>query len=355
MAERFIDLRSDTVTRPTTAMRQAMFTAEVGDDVIGEDPTIHKLEALAAEMTGKEAALFVPSGTFGNQVAIMTHCRPGSEVIVSELGHIVQHEVGGAAVLAAVQLRTIWPRGSAITWAEIEPRIRRGDDIHYPDTGLIALENAVWDGNVQSIGEMAEIHEGARRLGIPIHLDGARIFNAAASLGVPAAAIARLTDSVMFCLSKGLAAPVGSMVAGSADFIRRARKMRKLMGGGMRQAGILAAAGIVALTEMVPRLTEDHRQARRLAEALAARPEIEVDLDRVKINMVFARFRPGSGPDAEERCVAALQRHGILTYPPEHGWIRFVTHNDVSAADIDHVIGSLAAVLAEARRGTAGR
>lgn len=351
MTERLIDLRSDTVTRPTPAMRQAMFTAEVGDDVIGEDPTIHRLEALAAEMTGREAALFVPSGTFGNQVCIMTHCRPGHEVIVSELGHIVQHEVGGAAVLSAVQLRTIWPRGSAITWAEIEPRIRRGDDIHFPDTGLIALENAVWDGTVQPLEEMAEIHENARRLGIPVHLDGARIFNAAASLDVPAAAIAHLADSVMFCLSKGLAAPVGSMVAGDADFIHRARKMRKLMGGGMRQAGILAAAGIVALTEMVPRLSEDHRQARRLAEALAARPELELAPNRVDINMVFARFRPGCGAEPEARFVAALRRRGILTYPPEGGRVRFVTHHDVNAADIDRVIASLDPALAEVRAG----
>jgi len=351
MTERFIDLRSDTVTRPTPAMRQAMFTAEVGDDVIGEDPTIHRLEALAAEMTGREAALFVPSGTFGNQVCIMTHCRPGHEVIVSELGHIVQHEVGGAAVLSAVQLRTVWPRGSAITWAEIEPRIRRDDDIHFPDTGLIALENAVWDGTVQPLEEMVEIHANARRLGIPVHLDGARIFNAAASLGVPAAAIACLADSVMFCLSKGLAAPVGSMVVGDAGFIHRARKMRKLMGGGMRQAGILAAAGIVALTEMVPRLSEDHRQARRLAEALAARPELELAPDRVDINMVFVRFRPGCGAEPEARFVAALRRLGILTYPPEGGRVRFVTHHDVTAADIDRVIARLEPALAEVRAG----
>jgi len=351
MTERFIDLRSDTVTRPTPAMRQAMFTAEVGDDVIGEDPTIHRLEALAAEMTGREAALFVPSGTFGNQVCIMTHCRPGHEVIVSELGHIVQHEVGGAAVLSAVQLRTVWPRGSAITWAEIEPRIRRDDDIHFPDTGLIALENAVWDGTVQPLEEMVEIHANARRLGIPVHLDGARIFNAAASLGVPAAAIACLADSVMFCLSKGLAAPVGSMVVGDAGFIHRARKMRKLMGGGMRQAGILAAAGIVALTEMVPRLSEDHHQARRLAEALAARPELELAPDRVDINMVFVRFRPGCGAEPEARFVAALRRLGILTYPPEGGRVRFVTHHDVTAADIDRVIASLEPALAEVRAG----
>ena len=351
MTERFIDLRSDTVTRPTPAMRQAMFTAEVGDDVIGEDPTIHRLEALAAEMTGREAALFVPSGTFGNQVCIMTHCRPGHEVIVSELGHIVQHEVGGAAVLSAVQLRTVWPRGSAITWAEIEPRIRRDDDIHFPDTGLIALENAVWDGTVQPLEEMVEIHANARRLGIPVHLDGARIFNAAASLGVPAAAIACLADSVMFCLSKGLAAPVGSMVVGDAGFIHRARKMRKLMGGGMRQAGILPAAGIVALTEMVPRLSEDHHQARRLAEALAARPELELAPDRVDINMVFVRFRPGCGAEPEARFVAALRRLGILTYPPEGGRVRFVTHHDVTAADIDRVIARLEPALAEVRAG----
>ena len=350
MSQTIIDLRSDTVTRPTPAMRRAMFTAEVGDDVNGEDPTVNRLEALAAGMSGQEAALFVPSGTFGNQLAIMTHCRPGNELIVSELGHVVQHEVGGAAFLSGVQLRTVLPAGSDLSWPEIEPRIRHEEDIHYPDTGLVALENAVWDGNVTPLEEMAEICRGAHRYGIPVHLDGARLFNAAASLGISAADLAAPVDSVMFCLSKGLGAPVGSMLAGRADFIRRARKNRKLMGGGMRQAGILAAAGIVALEEMVPRLPEDHHQARRLAEALAARPELEVALARVKINMCWVRFRPGFGADPESRFVEALRRYGILTYPPHQGWLRFVTHADVPAAGVDRVIDSLEDALAEMGR-----
>jgi len=350
MSLSIIDLRSDTVTRPTPAMRRAIFEAQVGDDVNGEDPTVNRLEALAAGLSGKEAALFVPSGTFGNQLAIMTHCRPGNELIVSELGHIVQHEVGGAACLSGVQLRTVLPTGSDLAWSEIEPRIRHEEDIHYPDTGLVALENAVWDGNVTPLEEMAAICQGAHRYGIPVHLDGARLFNAAASLGTSAADLAGPVDSVMFCLSKGLGAPVGSMLAGRGDFIRRARKNRKLMGGGMRQAGILAAAGIVALEEMVSRLPEDHRQARRLAEAMAARPELEVALERLKINMCWVRFRPGHGPGPEARFAAALARRGILTYPPHLGWLRFVTHADVSAADIDRVIENLDAALAEVAR-----
>jgi len=339
MTERFIDLRSDTVTRPTPAMRQAMFTAEVGDDVIGEDPTIHKLEALAAEMTGKEAALFVPSGTFGNQVCIMTHCRPGHEVIVSELGHIVQHEVGGAAVLSAVQLRTIWPQASAITWAEIEPRVRRGDDIHFPDTGLIALENAVWDGTVQPLEEMAEVHENARRLGIPVHLDGARIFNAAASLGVSAAAIARLADSVMFCLSKGLAAPVGSMVAGDTDFIHRARKMRKLMGGGMRQAGVLAAAGLVALDTIPPLLAEDHEKIRRFVRFFQQYPFIRLDAAATQTNILVF------GVDHPRRSAADLLRLLAEQDVIASGFgdrIRLVAYRDITDAMVDRCLEILA-------------
>jgi threonine aldolase len=328
MAEKLIDLRSDTVTRPTLAMRQAMFDAEVGDDVIGDDPTVHRLEMRAAELLGKQAALFVPSGTFGNQVALMTHCRRGNEVILSESCHIVQHEVGGAAALAGVQLRTIAPHERALTWSEIEPRIRRGDDIHFPETALIALENALSDGSVQQ-------------------LDAAAIFNAATTLGVPASEIAANADSVMFCLSKGLGAPVGSMLVGETGFIARARKNRKLLGGGMRQVGILAAAGLVALRDGIGRLADDHRHARELAAAFSTRPELEVATDRVDINMVFLRFRPGHGADPEERFVAALRRHGVVTYPPEGGWLRFVTHLDVSPTDLGHTVAAIAPALAE--------
>jgi threonine aldolase len=347
MAEKLIDLRSDTVTRPTLAMRQAMFDAEVGDDVIGDDPTVHRLEMRAAELLGKQAALFVPSGTFGNQVALMTHCRRGNEVILSESCHIVQHEVGGAAALAGVQLRTIAPHERALTWSEIEPRIRRGDDIHFPETALIALENALSDGSVQQLDAAAEIAAGARRHALRVHLDGARIFNAATTLGVPASEIAANADSVMFCLSKGLGAPVGSMLVGETGFIARARKNRKLLGGGMRQVGILAAAGLVALRDGIGRLADDHRHARELAAAFSTRPELEVATDRVDINMVFLRFRPGHGADPEERFVAALRRHGVVTYPPEGGWLRFVTHLDVSPTDLGHTVAAIAPALAE--------
>jgi len=255
----YIDVRSDTVTWPTEAMRVAMASAPVGDDVYGDDPTMNELERLAAEMTGKEAAIFVPSGTFGNQLALFTWCPRGSEVILGEQCHIVQHEAGAAAVIAGVQTRTIFAPNGILPVDEIEARIR-GDDIHYPSTTLICLENAHSSGRVISLDSMKEVAALAKRYGLPIHLDGARLFNAAIALGVRAADIAAHVDSVMFCLSKGLCAPIGSMLAGPRDFIEKARRKRKIMGGGMRQVGILAAAGLVALKEMTGRLAEDHEK-----------------------------------------------------------------------------------------------
>jgi len=242
----YIDVRSDTVTWPTEAMRVAMASAPVGDDVYGDDPTMNELERLAAEMTGKEAAIFVPSGTFGNQLALFTWCPRGSEVILGEQCHIVQHEAGAASVIAGVQTRTIFAPNGILPVDEIEARIR-GDDIHYPSTTLICLENAHSSGRVISLDSMKEVAALAKRYGLPIHLDGARLFNAAIALGVRAADIAAHVDSVMFCLSKGLCAPIGSMLAGPRDFIEKARRKRKIMGGGMRQAGILAAAGLICV------------------------------------------------------------------------------------------------------------
>jgi len=347
MRQRYIDLRSDTVTMPTPEMRKAIFEAEVGDDVLQEDPSINSLENYAARLLGKEAALFVPSGTFGNQLAIFTHCRRSDEVVLSEHSHVVQHETGASAVIAAVQLRTFGPVLSYPEWPEIESRLRKGENIHYPHTGLIVLENALSDGEVMPLEEMEHIYREASGLKIPVHLDGARIFNAAAYLGVEARDIAAFTDSVMFCLSKGLCAPVGSLLTGRQDFIDRARHNRKIMGGGMRQAGFLAAAGLVALKTIVHTLGEDHRKAEILAALLTSGGLVEMKPSRIKINMFFIRFTEDKYIGLENRFVEILKKHGILTYPPEDGWIRFVTHHDVTFKDMELIEQKITRIFAE--------
>jgi threonine aldolase len=326
-----IDLRSDTVTRPTPAMRKAMYEAEVGDDVLGEDPTVNALEAEAAERLGKEAALLVPSGTFGNQLALFTHCPRGSEVVLSDECHIVQHEAGAAAIIAGVQLRVFSPASGVPAWEEVRPRIRCAPgDVHVPPTSLVALENALSNGQVLELSQLQAIAAGAHSCGVNVHMDGARIFNAALSLGVEASALAAPADSVMFCLSKGLCAPVGSMLTGRREFIDLARRRRKIMGGGMRQAGVLAAAGLVALRQMTQRLAEDHEKARLLGEAFARTGLFEVTPYPVRINMLFVRYR-GEHAGKEGRLVEELARRGIWCYPPSDGWVRLVTHYDVPA------------------------
>ncbi|WP_293759736.1 low-specificity L-threonine aldolase [uncultured Aquitalea sp.] len=340
----WIDFRSDTVTQPTPAMREAMMTAEVGDDVYGDDPTVARLEALAAERLGKEAALFVPTGNFGNQLAIFTHCQRGNEVILGDDCHIVWHETGGAAVIGGVQLRTIASRDGVLPPEEIEQRIRVGEDVHWPRTGLICLENAHSNGRVIPLDIMARTADIARRTGVPVHLDGARVFNAAAHLGCDVREITRHVDTVMCCLSKGLAAPVGSILAGSADFIRKARYNRKLLGGGWRQAGVLAAPGIIALTEMTERLAEDHANARYLAEQLAGMPCVEVALDDVHINMVWFRFT--ADIDVAE-LMAALGKAGIKANPPEAGRMRFVTHWQTDRAAVEALVEVMRDFLSE--------
>lgn len=334
-AQKLIDLRSDTVTRPTPRMRQAMYEAEVGDDVLQEDPTVNALEREAAERVGKEAALLVPSGTFANQLALFTHCRRGAEVILSDESHIVQHEAGAAAIIAGVQLRTFRLQNGLPRWQEIEPSIRKEENIHYPPTGLIALENALSNGEVLSLQDQEQICRGAHQHRVPVHADGARIFNAALALRTEAPRLAGCVDSLMFCLSKGLCAPVGSLLTGTREFIAEARKKRKIMGGGMRQAGILAAAGRVALQEMVERLGEDHQKARLLGEAFQRTGLFEVRPRPVKINMLFVRFLPEEHRGKEARLVEGLAAEGVLTYPPEDGWLRFMTHHDVSFEDIE--------------------
>ena len=342
----YIDLRSDTVTWPTPAMRSAMAKAPVGDDVYGDDPTINELEALAAGMVGKAAALFVPSGTFGNQLALFSWCPRGSEVILGEQCHIIQHEAGAASVIAGVQTRTVDAPDGMPGLGAIEARIR-GDDIHYPPTSLICLENAHSSGKVVSLSYMREVAALAKARGLPIHLDGARLFNAAAALGVPASDIAANADSVMFCLSKGLCAPVGSMLAGSKDFIDRARRRRKIMGGGMRQAGILAAAGIIALRDMSGRLAEDHEKARYMASLLAKLPGFEVDGNSLDINMVF--FKTPKGFDGAG-LVSRLAGKGVLINPPEGGLCRFVAHYWIKKEHIDKVVALLAEFAADGGR-----
>ena len=333
---RYIDLRSDTVTMPTAEMRKAMAEAEVGDDVYEDDPTLNRLQELAAHMTGKEAALFVPSGTFGNQLCVMTHTNRGDEVILGKDCHIVLHEVGGAAVIAGVQLRTLESKNGMLDPAQVEKAIRPGDDIHYPHTGLICVENAHGLGTAIPLDNLKTIKMIGERYGIPVHMDGARIFNAAVALGVDAKEIAACADSVMFCLSKGLAAPVGSMVAGTKQFIEKARKNRKLMGGGMRQAGILAAAGIIALEKMTKRLHIDHENAAYLADQLSRIPGVDVKAERLDIDMVF--FEMGSDVIPEQKLVDHFLKNGIKICGIEDGEWRFVTNVDVTREDIDFVL-----------------
>ncbi|MCD5330499.1 low-specificity L-threonine aldolase [Chromobacterium piscinae] len=340
----WIDFRSDTVTHPTPAMRRAMAEAEVGDDVYGDDPTVLRLEELAADKLGKEAALLVPSGTFGNQLALFTHCRRGDEVIVEDNSHIVWHEAGAAAVIAGAHLRTIEGDNGLMAVDAIERRIRIGDDIHEPRTGLICLENAHGNGRVLPLSAMADTAALAREHGVPVHLDGARVFNAAAHLGCDVREVTRHVDSVMACLSKGLAAPIGSILAGSADFIAQARRKRKLLGGGLRQAGVIAAPGILALSEMAARLDEDHQNARYLAEGLAKLPCVDIDPAGIHINLVWFRFN--ADIDAAE-LMSALKQAGFLANPPHQGAMRLVTHWQVGRADIDRLVDVMQRVLSD--------
>jgi len=348
-----IDIRSDTVTGPTAAMRKAMAEAEVGDDVYGDDPTINKLEKTGAELLGKEAAIFVPSGTFGNQLSLFTHCPRGTEVLLGEECHIIQHEAGAASVIAGVQTRTIPAKDGIISAHDLLTRLRK-QDLHAPPTSLICLENAHSMGKVVSLAAMDDVRKIADEWKLPVHLDGARIFNAAAALGCSAADIASRCDSVMFCLSKGLCAPVGSLVAGSKSFIGQARLKRKIMGGGMRQAGILAAAGLIALTEHLSLLAEDHKRARDLENALA---EIKgINVDKGNINMVFFRIKT-KNTDAES-FVNTFHNKGILINAPEkiiplHNsepgetelLFRFVTHYWIGDTELKTIVEASHAVF----------
>lgn len=334
-----IDLRSDTVTQPSAKMRKAMAEAETGDDVSREDPTVRKLEERAAEITGKEAALFTPSGTFANQLALFTWIPKGAAVYLSEYSHIIQHEAGASAHISNAFLRTFVPNnGHWAEWDDIAPRLQPLGGQHYAIPALICMENALSDGTVQPVSSMASVKIKAEQHNLPIHLDGARIFNAAVSHGIEAEAIAKQVDSLMFCISKGLGAPVGSLLCGTKDFIEKAFYKRKIMGGAMRQVGILAAAGLVALEEELPRLSEDHHMARELAACFAGFSSVfEVLTPIPDINMVFVRLREG-GTEREHRFLTLLDEAGIRIYPPERGTFRFVTHRDISLEDFHYCL-----------------
>ncbi|MDR2304800.1 MAG: low-specificity L-threonine aldolase [Treponema sp.] len=329
-----IDLRSDTVTGPTPAMRKAMAEAEVGDDVYGDDPTVKRLEKLGAELLGKEASLFVPSGTFGNQLALFSWCTRGTEVILGDECHIIQHEAGAASVIAGVQTRPFPAPDGILPGGEIEKRLRRRD-LHTPETSLICLENAHSLGKAAPVAAMDETRRIADSWRLPIHLDGARIFNAAVALKTEAADIACRADSVMFCLSKGLCAPVGSLLAGPKDFIAEARMKRKILGGGMRQAGILAAAGIIALDEQTGHLAEDHERARQLEDFFSGISGMSVQ--KGDINMVFFGYAPAAEEKKAAQIVHFFRDKGILINSPENGLFRFVTHYWIGDRELEEV------------------
>ena len=341
-----IDLRSDTVTKPTPAMRRAMAQAEVGDDVYGEDPTVNRLQDRAAEIFEKEAAIFVPTGSMGNQTAVKIHTRPGQEVVIEERGHIFNFEMATMAAFSGCVARPVKSRdGSGIlTWDEIAGAIHANTAYYVAPTGLIALENShnLAGGSVLTRERTEDICARAHEKNLPVHLDGARIFNAATALGETVASLARPADSVMFCLSKGLGAPVGSMLLGTRAFIDEARVIRKMLGGGMRQAGVLAAAGLIALEESPKRLDEDHANAKLLAEGLAALPGVKIDPEKVVTNIVIFDVA-GTGMSADTICMR-LKEQGVLASGFGSS-IRMVTHYDVSRSDIERGLLELRAVL----------
>lgn len=342
---RKVELRSDTMTKPTPSMRQAMAEAEVGDDVFGEDPTVNRLEKMAAERMGKEAALFVTSGTMGNLVSQLVHCGRGDELILGSHSHTFFFEQGGSAAVGSIHPRTIpnQPDGK-LAPEDIQAAIRR-DNVHFPQTRLIVLENThnLCSGYPLDANYMKAVSEIARRHGLKIHVDGARIFNAAVALDVDASELTAEADSVSFCLSKGLAAPVGSMVCGNQEFINQARRARKLLGGGMRQAGVIAAAGIVALNEMVDRLAEDHANAQKLAQGLANITGISVDPAHIKTNIVFFDITRNDMTAAE--LVNRLNEEGVRMSASGPQRLRAVTHYHISSEDIDYTLNAFAKVL----------
>ena len=340
----YIDLRSDTVTKPTLEMREAMARAEVGDDVYGEDPSARRLQERAAEMFGKDAALFVPSGSMGNLIAVRLHTQPGQEVIVEERSHMFNMEMGSMAVVSGALAHTVRCPDGMMDWDSIEAAIRPRSS-YFAQTGLIAVENTqnLAGGTVMSFERMQEIAGRARQLGLPVHLDGARIFNAAIVLKREVGEIASLFDSVMFCLSKGLGAPVGSMIVGSREFIDRAVPVRRMLGGGMRQVGVIAAAGLVALETMTARLEEDHANAQVLARGIATIRGLRIDPERVQTNIVV--FDIGGTRQTTGEFTANLKERGVLASGISAREVRMVTHKDVSTSDCEAALGAIREVV----------
>lgn len=342
--QKYSDFRSDTVTRPTPEMRKAMVEAEVGDDVLGDDPTIHKLEKLAADIMGKEAALFVPSGTMGNAIAVKAWTQELDEVIVEERSHIYNMESTHMTFISRVTPRPLPSDRGAMRPDEVERNIRK-PSVHLPRTSLICVENTHnnWSGAVLPLENLKAVKAVADAHGIKLHIDGARIFNASVASGVSVKTYADHADSVMFCLSKGLSAPVGSMLVGPINFIDHGRRLRKALGGGMRQAGILAAPGILSLTKMVDRLTEDHRRARMLAEALSDLPGIAINPEHIQTDIVIFGFDHPRISVAE--LLEALHERGILALAVSGG-VRFVTNKDVDDSDVEKAVAAFRDILA---------
>jgi threonine aldolase len=332
-----IDLRSDTVTKPSPEMRQAMANAEVGDDVFGEDPSVNQLQELAARILGKEAALFVPSGTMANQVCIKTHTQPGDEIVMERTSHPFNSESGGLAALSGVQVNLLDGQRGVITAAQIARVIRTGEDVHHAPTRLISLENTHnrGGGSVYPLETMQEISALARQRGVSMHLDGARLLNAAVASGIPAPQYTQYFDSCTLCLSKGLGAPVGSVIAASADFISRARRYRKMFGGSMRQAGVLAAAGIYALEHNVARLAEDHQHAKLLAERLSTARGVCSKPQDVETNILFLQLDPARARLDAYALMHAMRQRGVLALAQNATSMRLVTHLDVSREHVE--------------------
>ncbi len=338
-----VELRSDTFTKPSPEMRRAMFEAEVGDDVYGEDPTINRLEKRAAEIFGREAALFVPSGMMGNQIAIKLHTHHGQEVICEERSHVFEYELAMMAHFSGVLARTVWAQDGILTWEQVEPKVRFRN---YDDakTGLVSLENThnMAGGTVAPPEIFDELCDRAHDAGLPVHLDGARIFNASVALGIPVVRLTAKADTVMFCLSKGLGAPVGSVLVGSAELMDRARIYRKALGGGMRQAGILAAAGLIALEQGPRKLAEDHANARSLAEGLSQIGGIKIDPAKVQTNILMCDVSE-TGMTSYELAQKLAARNVLASgFGPQ--WIRFVTHLDVSREQCAEAVEVVAAI-----------
>lgn len=344
---KIIDLRSDTVTLPTPAMREAIYHAELGDDVFGEDPSTNRLEKMAADQVGKEAALLVPSGTMGNLICVLTHCARGEEVILGDKSHTFLNEAGGMSALGGIQPHTVPNQPDGTMRLEDMEAAIRGDNVHFPRTRLICLENTHnrCNGSPLTAEYMDSVAALAKRHGLLVHLDGARVFNAAVALGVSVMELTRSVDSLIFCLSKGLSAPIGSMVCGSREFIAEALRTRKVLGGGMRQTGIIAAAGTIAVEQMVDRLSEDHMNARRLAKGIAQIPGLSIDPARIKTNIIF--FDLVSDRLTADEFTKRVGQKGIKTLPTGPSRFRMVTHHGINSDDIDAALIALGQVMKE--------